>query len=58
LNVYNSVLDMYVLYIQLANLALEDPTGTFNSFNTRQSSLRTEFEALAIRTRAMLPATE
>ena len=56
-NAYNYVMDMYVLYIQLTELVL-NPSGTPSSFNETLEAKVTEFNALRIRTRAMLPTAE
>ena len=51
---YESLLDMYVLFVQLMQLILE-PTGTPAIFNDTREILVLELESLTIRLGVLLP---
>ena len=54
---YNSILDLYVLYIRFTEFAL-NPSGEFDSFNQTINAMIAEVNPLSIRIEAMLPAVE
>jgi len=56
-SVHAAIVDMYVAYTQLAELAL-NPTGSLQSFNETRHSLTRDLDAATTRARVLLPEIE